>query len=96
MPMRESSSISSKREIKAPIVREYLDQRGENLHKILKESISDFPGAEISISIDMVTVKIDSVRLAEVCEFLKYTEKFRFDYLSCITVVDYEKDQEIF
>ena len=96
MPMRESSNISSKREIKAPVVREYLDQRGENLHKILKESISDFPGAEISISIDMVTVKIDSVRLAEVCEFLKYTEKFRFDYLSCITVVDYEKDQERF
>jgi hypothetical protein len=45
--MKESSSISSKREIKAPIVREYLDQAGENLHKILKESISDFPGSEM-------------------------------------------------
>mgnify|MGYP001156737834 FL=1 len=96
MPMKESSSISSKREIKAPIVREDLDQAGENLHKILKESISDFPGSEISVSIDMVTVKIDSVQLAKICEFLKYTEKFGFDYLSCITAVDYEKDQEIF
>jgi len=96
MPMKESSSISSKREIKAPIVREYLDQAGENLHKILKESISDFPGSEISVSIDMVTVTIDSVQLAKICEFLKYTEKFGFDYLSCITVVDYEKDQGIF
>ena len=45
---------------------------------------------------DMVTFKIDSVRLAEICEFLKYTEKFGFDYLSCITVVDYEEDQERF
>ena len=94
--MRESSNISSKREIKAPVVREYLDQRGENLHKILKESISDFAGAEISVSIDMVTVKIDSVQLVKICEFLKYTEKFGFDYLSCITVVDYEEDQEKF
>ena len=56
MPMMESGNISSKREIKAPIVREHLDQRGEDLHKILKESISDFPGSEISVSIDMVTV----------------------------------------
>ncbi|HIA75418.1 MAG TPA: NADH-quinone oxidoreductase subunit C [Dehalococcoidia bacterium] len=96
MPMMESSNISSKREIKAPMVREFLDQRGENLHKILKESIADFPGAEISVSIDMVTVQIDSVHLAEVCELLKYTEKFGFDYLSCITVVDYEEEQERF
>ena len=67
MPMMESSNISSKNEIKAPMVREFLDQRREILYKILKESIADFPGAEISVSIDMVTVKIDSVHLAEVC-----------------------------
>ena len=96
MPMMESSNISSKREIKAPVVRESLDQRGENLHKILKESITDFLGAEISVSIDMVTVKIDSVHLVELCDRLKFTEKFGFDYLSCITVVDYEEEQERF
>jgi NADH-quinone oxidoreductase subunit C len=96
MPMMESSNIPSKREIKVPMVRECLDQRGENLHKILKESIAGFSGAEISVSIDMVTLRIDSVDLAEVCELLKYTEKFGFDYLSCITVVDYEEKQEIF
>ena len=96
MPMMESSNISSKNEIKAPMVREFLDQRREILYKILKESIADFPGAEISVSIDMVTVKIDSVHLAEVCELLKFTEKFGFDYLSSITVVDYEEEQERF
>jgi len=94
--MMESSNIPSKREIKVPMVRECLDQRGENLHKILKESIAGFSGAEISVSIDMVTLRIDSVDLAEVCELLKYIEKFGFDYLSCITVVDYEEKQEIF
>ena len=76
MPMMESSNISSKNEIKAPMVQEFLDQRREILYKILKESIADFPGAEISVSIDMVTVKIDSVHLAEVCELLKFAEKF--------------------
>ena len=96
MPMMESSNISSKNEIKAPMVREFLDQRREILYKILKESIADFPGAEISVSIDMVTVKIDSVHLAEVCELLKFAEKFGFDYLSSITVVDYEEEQERF
>ena len=56
MPMMESSNISSKNEIKAPMVREFLDQRREILYKILIESIADFPGAVISVSIDLVTV----------------------------------------
>ena len=89
-------NISSKSESQSSTDAEPLDLKGSDLLKNLKLTFAEFSGTEISVSLDMVFLRVEPARLPDVCELLKGNEIFSFNYLSCITVVDYEEQQEIF
>ena len=90
------NNISSKSESQSSPAVEPLDQKGADLLKNLKSTFAEFSETEISVSLDMIVLRVQPARLPDVCELLKGNEKFSFNYLSCITVVDYEEQQEIF
>ncbi len=94
--MTRNSNISSKSEAETSTVAEALDQKGSNLLKNLKSAFAEFPEMVFSVSLDMVVLKSGPGKLQDVCELLKTGEQFLFNYLSCITVVDYEEQEEVF
>ena len=90
------SNITSKGEIPTSAPREFQDRRGSELLKNLKLAVAEFSETQVSVSLDMIVLGVGPARLPDVCELLKGNENFSFNYLSCITVVDYEEQEEIF
>ena len=91
-----NNNISSKNETQSSSVAKPLDQKESELLKNLKLSFAEFSETEVSVSLDMVVLRVEPARLLDICESLKSNQKFLFNYLSCITVVDYEEQEEIF
>ena len=94
--MTRRSNISSKSEAETSPTAEPLDQKGSDLQKTLKLTFAEYSETEVSVALDMVVLRVEPERLVDVCELLKSNEKFLFNYLSCITVVDYEEQEELF
>ena len=94
--MTRRSNISSKSEAETSSPVEPLDQKGSDLLKNLKLTFAEYSETEVSVSLDMVVLRVEPERLVDVCELLKSNEKFLFNYLSCISVVDYEEQEELF
>jgi NADH/F420H2 dehydrogenase subunit C len=78
-----------KREREIPTVPVNLDVIGEKLISFLEKESFQIFDALISVEADMVTINIDKEKLVETAIYLKSTGELQFDYLSCITVVDY-------
>ena len=91
-----NNNISSKSETQSSSVAKPLDQKESELLKNLKLAFAEFSETEVSVSLDMVVLRVEPARLLDICESLKSNQKFLFNYLSCITVVDYEEQEEIF
>ena len=91
-----NNNISSKNETQSSSVAKPLDQKESELLKNLKLAFAEFSETEVSVSLDMVVLRVEPARLLDICESLKSNQKFLFNYLSCITVVDYEEQEEIF
>ncbi len=74
-----------------PVAEPKLDKVGLNLVELLTETMPAALNADLHAEIDMVTVNFDSDKLVELCKFMKSSPALSFDYLSCLTVVDYEE-----
>ncbi|MEC7836858.1 MAG: NADH-quinone oxidoreductase subunit C [Chloroflexota bacterium] len=94
--MTSHSKSSSEHEVQTSPVSEALDQKSSNLQKNLKLAFAEFSEVDVSTSLDMVVLRVQSAKLSDVCEILKGNEKFSFNYLSCITAIDYEEQEEMF
>ena len=79
--MTRRSNISSKSEAETSPTVEPLDQKGSDLLKNLKLTFTEYSETEVSVSLDMVVLRVEPERLVDVCELLKSNEKFLFNYL---------------
>lgn len=61
----------------------------------LLEKQNPVPNATISQSIDEIVMSVPSEQIQESAQKLRQSEEFAFDYLRCLSVVDYEEYFEI-
>ena len=66
-----------------------LDARGEALKALLPGPLQPFE-PEIDTALDEVVVTVASERLLDACATLRAEPSLSFDYLRCLSVVDYE------
>ena len=85
-----------RKEREVPTVPVNLNEKSEQLSSFLEsncpENISAFIGAEA----DIVTITVDKNNLIDACNYLKNDNNLQFNYLSLVTVVDYEAISETF
>ena len=67
-----------------------LDKQGEALMALLPGPLASFK-LEITSALDEVIVTVAAEQLLEVCDVLKQDSSLAFDYLRCLSVVDYEE-----
>ena len=67
---------------------------GEALSKTLPSVYGDMP-MEIGAAVDEVTVTVAAERVPEVCRIAKDHPDLNFDYLRCISAVDYVERIEV-
>ena len=78
-----------RRERAIPVAPEALDAVGTALKALLGEVFSPERGFEIGAAVDEVTLRVQPEALVSVCEVCKTDPRFDFDYLRCLSVVDY-------
>ncbi len=66
-----------------------LDGRGEALKALLPGPLAPFE-PEVDTALDEVVVTVASERLLDACATLRSDPSLSFDYLRCLSVVDYE------
>ncbi|MCY4625214.1 MAG: NADH-quinone oxidoreductase subunit C [Chloroflexi bacterium] len=66
-----------------------LDDRGEALKALLPGPLAPFE-PEVDTALDEVVVTVASARLLDACATLRGDPSLSFDYLRCLSVVDYE------
>ena len=66
-----------------------LDARGEALKALLPGPLADYE-PEVDTALDEVVVTVPSERLLDACAILRNDPSLSFDYLRCLSVVDYE------
>ena len=66
-----------------------LDGRGEALKALLPGPLTDYE-PEFDTALDEVVVTVPSERLLDACATLRNDPSLSFDYLRCLSVVDYE------
>lgn len=91
---QKRSERTRKRETKLASV--VLDVRAVELKRALESLLPEEFEGQLDAEVDMVVVKFPACRIPEGCRFLKETNELRFDYLSSITVVDYEELENSF
>lgn len=67
---------------------ERLDAKGQALKGLLPEVLPAFH-SHISVALDEVVLTVPPERLVEVCFTLRDDPRTRFDFLRCLSVVDY-------
>jgi len=87
---------AQRRELVKPVAEPALDKLGVELTALLTRIMPVSLEAQIHAEIDIVTVTISPEKLIGSCELMKENTELTFDYLSCITVVDYEERREEF
>ena len=76
-----NNNISSENETQSSSVAKPLDQKESELLKNLKLAFAEFSETEVSVSLDMVVLRVEPARLLDICESLKSNQKFLFNYL---------------
>ena len=83
-----------KREAAAPQAPIALDDRGLALSSLLGPLLGDVD-ARIDAAVDEVVVVVSPDDLLAVCRIARETDELDFDYLRCVSVVDYEERLEV-
>ena len=71
-----------------------LDKRGEALMALLPGPLAPFQ-PEVDTALDEVVVTVAVDRLLGACDLLKEDKSLSFDYLRCLSVVDYETHLQV-
>ena len=79
-----------------PIAPPRLDSRGEELFGLLERILPPNFQSEVTVCVDLVTIRVPGNALVQICQFLKESEELLFDYLCSISVVDYEVSEQRF
>ena len=83
-----------RREPEVPQAPVALDQRGEALSKLLPEVLRDFD-IEMSAAVDEVIAIVNPTDILAVCRLVREDPRLDFDYLRCVSVVDYVERLEV-
>ena len=83
-----------RREPELPEATVALDGRGSALSAILSEVLGSFD-VEIGVALDEVVVVAKADDIPDVCRLAKEDPRLDFDYLRCLSVVDYEERLEV-
>ena len=70
------------------------DQQSQQLILLLQEVLSDY-SPKISYNLDEVEVAIEPPLVRDVCSIAKGDERLGFDYLRCISVVEYDDSFQV-
>ena len=84
-----------RREPEIPLAKEALDERGESLTALVNEVFSEDYDVEVGAAVDEVTLTVQPDAIPDVCRILREDSRFDFNYLRCLSVVDYEERLEI-
>ena len=79
----------ARREPVVPVAAVALDAAGESLALVVEETFADREGATVGAAVDEVTLTVPPESIAEVCQVCKDDPRLDFDYLRCLSVVDY-------
>ncbi len=82
----------ARREPRIPVAPVALDAAGENLASLLGEIFGDGAGgfeAQVGSEVDEVTLTVRPEDVPVVCAICKNDPRLKFDYLRCLSVVDY-------
>mgnify|MGYP001200164087 CR=1 FL=1 len=71
-----------------------LDPKGESLVLLLNEKLTSF-NVEVGSSLDEPTLRVDPQQLVEIGNILLKDLSLGFDYLRCLSVVDFEEFFEV-
>lgn len=71
-----------------------LNSRGKTLFQLVSGKLGPM-GVKIGSSLDEVSVLVDSEKLLEACEILRGSPELQFDFLRCLSVVDYEDSFQV-
>tara|TARA_B100002052_G_scaffold44842_1_gene37627 strand:- start:13930 stop:14535 length:606 start_codon:yes stop_codon:yes gene_type:complete len=85
-----------RKEREVPTVPVNLDEKSEQLSSFLESNCPENISALIGAEADIVTITVDKNNLIDACNYLKNDNKLQFNYLSLVTVVDYEAISETF
>ena len=83
-----------RREPQIPEAPVALDDRGDALSALLAEVLKDFD-AEIGAAVDEVVVTVKPQDVPAICRTVKEDARLDFNYLRCISVVDYVERLEV-
>ncbi|MDP6454860.1 MAG: NADH-quinone oxidoreductase subunit C [SAR202 cluster bacterium] len=84
-----------RREPEIPLAPEALDAKGDSLTALVNEVFSDTHDVEVGAAVDEVTLTVHPDSIPEICRILRDDPRFDFNYLRCISVVDYEDRFEV-
>ncbi len=79
----------ARREPRIPEAPPALDSVGENLASLVLEIFGAGFEAEVGAAVDEVTLTISPEDVPAVCDICKNDPRLKFDYLRCLSVVDY-------
>lgn len=83
-----------RREPEVPEAAVGLDERGTALSELLPKVLTGVE-VEVGAAVDEVTVTVSPRDLLSVCRAAKDDPRLDFDYIRCVSVVDYEERLEI-
>ena len=80
----------ARREPTVPTAPAALDAEGEALSALVSEIFGGREGVAVGAAVDEVTLTVPPDSVARVCADCKNDPRLDFDYLRCLSVVDYE------
>ena len=78
-----------RRELTIPEAPPALDAAGDALARLVQEIFSPELDAEVGVAVDEVTLTVRPESVVPVCSVCKSEPRLDFDYLRCLSVVDY-------
>ncbi len=90
---RPAAARPARRGPKVEVAADALSARGTALAAAVSESFGD--QVEVGTEVDEVSVRVAPERVADVCARMKAEPGLDFDYLRCLSVVDYEERLEV-
>ena len=79
----------TRRELSIPEAPAALDATGEALAQLIREVFGPESHAEVGVAVDEVTLTVRPESVVSVCSVCKSDQRLDFDYLRCLSVVDY-------
>ena len=78
-----------RRVLTIPEAPQALDAAGDALSRLVQEVFGFEPGVEVGAAVDEVTLTVRPESVVSVCGVCKSDPRLDFDYLRCLSVVDY-------